>query len=105
MEVQTEMRSAVRFPLRLPVSVMMNHERHQAMTRDISAGGVLLDCDISQEIGAIIEFTICMPAEIIGAPKDVLVNCTGRVVRCSSTGDDRCSIAAIIEDYSISRNS
>jgi len=83
----------------------MNHELHVAMTRDISAGGVLMDCDARQEVGSIIEFTICMPAQIIGAPKDVLVNCTGRVVRCSSAGDDRCSIAAIIEDYSISRNS
>lgn len=98
-----ELRSAVRFPLRLPVAVKMNHQDHLAETRDISAAGVLLNCDESQEVGSNIEFTILMPARAVGASKDVQVQCIGRVVRCSPADQGRCSIAAIIDEYRFSR--
>jgi hypothetical protein len=53
-------------------------------------------------VGSTIEFTIAMPAEILGLGKDVLVNCVGRVVRCIPEGDGR-AVAAVIDDYKFER--
>lgn len=64
---------------------------------------MLFKIDRSMEVGSLIEFTISMPAAIIGASKDVLVNCTGRVVRCSPESDDRCAVAAVIDEYKFER--
>lgn len=96
------MRSAVRFPLELPVAVQARRESFDAVTRDISAGGVLFTMAASVEVGSVIEFSISMPAKIIGAEQDVLVKCIGRVVRCSPEGDN-CAVAAVIDEYNISR--
>lgn len=98
-----DMRSAVRFPLCLPVAVHAECGCYPAETKDISAGGVLFHISQSMEVGSFIEFTIAMPAAIIGAPKDVLVNCTGRVVRCCPESDNRCAVAAVIDEYKFER--
>lgn len=97
-----EMRSSVRFPLHLPVAVRAEEAERQAETVDISSGGVLLEMDGLIKVGTNIEFTIFMPAFRIGASKDVLVSCVGRVVRCSPTGT-RSAVAAVIDDYRIVR--
>ena len=98
----TEMRSSVRFPLHLPVSVHAAQAEREAETVDISAGGVLLEMEGGVDIGSKIEFTIFMPAARMGASKDVLVSCVGRVVRCSAVGT-RSAVAAVIDDYQILR--
>lgn len=95
-----EMRSSVRFPLHLPVSVHAEKAEREAETVDISAGGVLLEMDGGASVGSSIEFTIFMPAARMGSLKDVLVSCVGRVVRCSSSGE-RSTVAAVIDDYRI----
>jgi len=79
----TEMRSAVRFPVRLPIAVRDGGGEHQAETQDMSAGGVLFNIDTEMTVGSNIEFTISIPAGIIGAPADVLVSGEGRVMRCA----------------------
>ncbi len=94
------MRSSVRFPLHLPVAVRDEAAEREAETVDISAGGVLLEMDNGLQVGTNIEFTIFMPASRMGSPKDVLVSCVGRVVRCSPAGQ-RCAVAAVIDDYKI----
>ena len=96
------MRSAVRFPLKLPIAVKTSLEEHQAETKDISAGGVLFNIDADMSIGSTIEFTISMPAQVLGSPNDVLVNCVGRVVRCAQDGGRR-SVAAVIDEYRFER--
>ncbi len=98
----TELRSAVRFPLKLKIAVKDASGEHQAETRNISAGGVLFDVDTDVSVGSSIEFSITMPAEVVGAPSDVLVNCTGRVMRCAPQ-DGRRSVAAVIDEYRIDR--
>ncbi len=95
-----EMRSSVRFPLHLPVSVHAEQAEREAETVDISAGGVLLQMDGNVAVGTNIEFTIFMPAARMGSSKDILVSCVGRVVRCSPAGE-RCAVAAVIDDYRI----
>jgi hypothetical protein len=43
-----------------------------------------------------------MPAQAMGAEKDVLVDCVGRVVRCAPAGD-KVAVGAIIDEYRITR--
>jgi len=96
------MRSAVRFPLRLPVQVLADSVQHTAETHDISAGGVLFRLDAEITVGSPIEFSISMPAEILGTGTDVKVHCVGRVVRsCEEAG--RRALAAVIDEYSFER--
>jgi PilZ domain-containing protein len=97
-----ELRSSVRFPLKLPVEVRAEQSGVAGQTEDISAGGVLFYMDSELEIGSIIEFTISMPASVLGTATDVIVKCTGRVVRCSKHGD-RTAVAAVIDEYHFDR--
>ncbi len=97
-----DMRSSVRFPLHLPLAVRADSREHFTQTSDISSGGVMFQADLGVPVGSTIEFTIAMPAAIIGASKDVLVNCVGRVVRCSPHGD-RCQVAVVIDEYQFIR--
>ena len=93
-----DMRSAVRFPLRLPVNVHAERNELRAETKDISAGGVLFYLQEKVAVGTTIQFAILMPAGVIGTDKDVVVNCVGRVVRCSPEGG-RYAVAAVIDEY------
>jgi PilZ domain len=80
-------RSSVRFPLKLPLTVRTDDAReHFAETADISAGGVLFHTKADLDVGTIIRFRIVLPAVVLGTDTDVMVNCTGRVVR---TLDDK----------------
>jgi hypothetical protein len=99
-----ELRSAVRFPIKLPIAV--NSEvtaQHTAETQDISAGGVLFTVDSDMAVGSTITFSIAMPASVLGTPADVLVNCVGRVIRCSEESG-RKAVAAVIDEYRFERS-
>ncbi|HWR16986.1 MAG TPA: PilZ domain-containing protein [Terriglobales bacterium] len=96
------MRSAVRFPVRLPIAIRAGAAEVMAETQDMSAGGVLFNIDSDMTIGSNIEFTISIPADVIGAPADVLVSGEGRVVRCSPE-EGRKSVAAVIDEYRFER--
>jgi hypothetical protein len=98
-----DMRSAVRFPLRLRISVRHEQRHHDVETHNISAGGVLFQFHEDLAVGSRIEFTIAMPAAVLGAEKDVLVNCIGRVVRCSADAAGR-TVAAVIDEYRFERS-
>jgi hypothetical protein len=97
-----DFRNAVRFPLHLPVTLKTASAEYEAQTRDISAGGILFHTDAPIEIGLTVQFTIRMPGETLGAEQDVLVECEGRVVRCSqeSTGQ---IVAVAIDQYQFER--
>ncbi|HVH88171.1 MAG TPA: PilZ domain-containing protein [Terriglobales bacterium] len=97
-----ELRSSVRFPLKLPVELRAEPSGVTGQTEDISAGGVLFYMDAALEIGSIIDFAISMPASVLGTATDVIVKCTGRVVRCSKHGD-RTAVAAVIDEYHFDR--
>ncbi len=100
----TDLRSSVRFPLRLPITVRTGDAReHFAETADISAGGVLFHMNADLSIGTIIRFRIVLPAVVLGADTDVLVNCTGRVVRCALEDKGKKAVAAVIDEYDFER--
>ena len=96
-------RSAVRFPLKLPITVRTADMReHFAETADISAGGVLFHTKATMEVGATIRFRIVLPAAVLGTDTDVLVNCTGRVVRAMDE-KGKSAVAAVIDEYAFER--
>lgn len=93
-----EVRCAVRFPLALPVVVSTGVEDVPALTKNISASGVLFSLDRPLLLGQDVRFSMRMPHAILGTPQDVLVHCTGRVVRCSSSHKEHLA-AATIDEY------
>ncbi len=100
-----ELRSSVRFPIKLPIAVHseLAGGEHEAETKDISAGGVLFNVEVDMPVGSTINFSIAMPASVLGTPTDVLVNCVGRVIR-SSEENGRKSVAAVIDEYHFERS-
>jgi hypothetical protein len=101
-ESQSELRGAVRFPVKLPISITIEGEQHTADTDNMSAGGVLFHLNADMEIGSSVDFQIAMPAAVLGANTDVLVTGTARVVRCSPEGGRR-AVAAVIDEYRFER--
>jgi len=98
-----ELRSSVRFPLKLAVDVKADKTRDvHGETKDISAGGVMLYVHADMPVGSRIDFDIAMPAAILGTAADVTVKCAGRVVRSSQEGD-RKAVAAVIDEYQFDR--
>jgi hypothetical protein len=93
-----EVRCAVRFPLALPVLLSANHGEFAALTRNVSASGVLFELDRPLQSGLDIGFSLRMPGTVLGTPRDVLVHCRGRVVRCS-VSQSQYQAAATIDEY------
>lgn len=97
-EPKQEVRCAVRFPLRLPVVVSGTSGEQSALTENVSASGVLFEMAHALQVGENIQFSLRMPGAVLGTPHDVLVNCRGRVVRCSMS-QSQSHVAATIDDY------
>jgi hypothetical protein len=95
-----EVRCAVRFPLSLPVEMSENQpqESPAAVTRNVSANGVLLELSGPLNVGDELDFNLRMPGSVLGTPQDVLVHCRGRVVRCSIS-QSHYQAAATIDEY------
>ena len=103
-ERETEdLRSSTRFPVKLPVEVRAEEmAKVLAETKNISAGGFMFYMDTAMTVGSRIEFSISLPAAVLGTPQDVNVLCLGRVVRCSEEGSRR-AVAAVIDEYRFER--
>ena len=95
---QQEVRCAVRFPLTLPVVVSTGKEERAATTTNVSASGVLFQMDGPLQVGREIHFSLRMPGAVLGTPHDVMVQCLGRVVRCSIS-QTQYQAAATIDEY------
>jgi hypothetical protein len=70
----------------------------EAITKDVSSNGLLFVTSHLPRVGSTIEFTMDMPAQVMGWPSDVAIHCTGRVVRHQHTGDESMA-AAVIDEY------
>ena len=97
-ESHHNIRSAVRFPLNLPVIVWTQSGEQAALTRNVSSSGILFDLSASLNVGQDIRFALRMPGGALGSPHDVMVRCSGRVVRCSSD-EGHYRAAATIDEY------
>ncbi|RXH54932.1 PilZ domain-containing protein [Granulicella sibirica] len=94
----TPVRSAVRFPIRMGIWLETEHGRCEAMTEDISANGLLFSGDRLPEVDSRIEFTMTMPAAIMGNARDLIIHCVGRIVRHQRRLTDDLA-AAVIDEY------
>src|SRR6476660_5848538 len=101
-DAPVELRNAVRFPLQIPLRLFTATGEIAAMTENISATGVAFTLPRPLEVQTQVRFTMKMPAEAMGTPTDVVVHCTGRVVRCN-TSDTCWRAAAVIDEYYFSQ--
>lgn len=97
-----DMQSAPRFPLHLTASVTTPGGAYSAETENISANGVLFAMDKDVPVGSMVDFTILLPAEVVGAGRDVQIDCRGRVVR-SFDDRGRRGVGVVIDEYHFER--
>jgi len=93
-----ELRSAVRFPLKLRATIKSGGVEEVAETENISSGGVLFHLQAARELGTPVEFTLELPSEVLGARHAVAVRCLGRVMRCAAE-DKGYAVAVVIDEY------
>ena len=93
-----QLRTAVRFPMRLALTLRTAAGDLEAVTDNISANGILFSGAVLPAVNTQIEFTIRMPATVMGTAEDVSIHCIGRVVR-HEQHDDEAQAAAIIDEY------
>lgn len=93
-----EERTAVRFPLSLPVHLMVSNKLYEATTENISANGVLLRLDEVIAPGTEVDFLIQVAEGTTGPQETAAIHCTGRVVRAYEDGSTA-HAAAIIDEY------
>ena len=97
-----DMQSAPRFPLHLSASVKAQNAAYTAETENISANGVLFAMDNDVPVGSMVDFTIVLPADVVGARRDVQIDCRGRVVR-SFEDRGRRGVGVVIDEYHFER--
>ena len=93
---------APRFPIKLPVEMKSGARGESVETENISANGVLFRMDADVPVGSAIDFTISLPADVVGAAVDVQVDCRGRVVRSFQNGGRR-GVGVVIDEYRFER--
>ena len=98
-----EVQSAKRFPIKLPISVKSKTGERHTETQNISANGVLFQMvDSEMPVGSMVDFTISLPADVVGAEADVRLDCRGRVVR-SFEDSGRRGVGVVIDEYRFDR--
>jgi hypothetical protein len=95
---QNPVRSAVRFPMKLPITIQTELGVFNAFTENVSANGLLFVCDYLPKLNSEIEFTITMPASIMGSDNDVSIHCVGRIIRHEQDGAEK-KAAVVIDEY------
>jgi len=93
-------RASVRFPLQISTTLWTAERGYPAMTEDISSSGVLFVADEVPPVGSRVEFTVTMPAGVMGGSQDVLLDCIGHIVR-HGRPDGLRRAAAVIDEYSL----
>jgi len=98
-----EVQSAMRFPIKLPISVKSKSGETHTESQNISANGVLFQMvDSEMPVGSMVDFTISLPADVVGAETDVRLDCRGRVVRSFEDGGRR-GVGVVIDEYRFDR--
>ena len=97
-----DLQSAPRFPLHLSASVKTQGTAYLAETENISANGVLFAMDNDVPVGSMVDFTIMLPAEVVGARRNLQIDCRGRVVR-SFEDRGRRGVGVVIDEYHFER--
>ena len=74
----------------------------EGVTTTASALELARKHDVDMPIGSTVDFTISLPAEVVGADHDVKVECRGRVVR-SNEHEGRRGVGVVIDEYRFER--
>src|ERR1700686_1874601 len=108
----TDVQAAPRFPIKLPVALKSSGSQLDGAgseksaetieTENISANGVLFRMDADVPVGSSVDFTLSLPADVVGAQADVQVDCRGRVVRSFEDGGRR-GVGVVIDEYRFER--
>ena len=96
--VWEELRSAVRFPMHLPVVLLIQGEQIEAVTVNMSHNGVLLEVPHAIPADTGLEFLLEVPKEVTLNDSTAAIHCAGHVIR-SYQQDGSCYVAAVIDDY------
>ena len=99
----TDVQGAARFPIKLPVALKAGGNERAIETENISANGVLFRMDADVPVGSAVDFTISLPANVVGAEADVRVDCRGRVVRSFAEDGGRRGVGVVIDEYRFER--
>jgi len=104
----SESRTGRRFPLELPMSLQdKKSKKLKGTTSNVSAAGVYIQAKADLEVGSKVRFEITLPKKMIGAAKDVAIECSGRVVRSASKAARRktnsTGLACVIDSYKFVR--
>ncbi|MGB6134077.1 MAG: PilZ domain-containing protein [Acidobacteriaceae bacterium] len=91
-------RGAVRYPVQLPVTLLVDERQLKAVTEDFSASGVLFRLPESLPVGQELEFLVEIPAGMLDFSHTAAVHCRGRIVR-SFWKDGSPWAAAVIDEY------
>ena len=91
-------RGSVRYPVRLPATVLADGEPNEAVTEDISASGVLFRLRQPLHVGQDVEFLLEIPAGALEFSHTAAVHCRGRILR-SYWKDGSPWAAAVIDEY------
>jgi PilZ domain len=99
----TDVQGAPRFPIKLPVALKSGGDEKSIETENISANGVLFRMDADVPVGSAVDFTISLPADVVGGSADVRVDCRGRVVRSFEEDGGRRGVGVVIDEYRFER--
>lgn len=105
----SESRTGRRFPLELPMSLQNKKSKKlKGTTSNVSAAGVYIQAKADLEVGSKVKFEITLPKKMIGSPRDVAIECSGRVVRSGDKPPRRSKgsspgLACVIDSYKFVR--
>ncbi len=103
----SESRTGRRFPLELPISISdKKAKKLKGTTANVSAAGVYMQAKADLEVGSKVKFQIMLPGSMIGAKKDVAIECSGRVVRGREKAPKKAKdtgVACVIDSYKFVR--
>lgn len=104
----SDSRTGRRFPLELPMSLQdKKAKKLKGTTTNVSAAGVYIQANADLEVGSNVKFEIMLPKKMIGATKDVAIECNGRVVRAAAKNSrkakDDSGVACVIDSYKFVR--
>ena len=106
MERRTARRYELSLSIYIGIPVQTNPVTYNGKTRDISNHGVYFTTGNNLNVGAELDLTVTLPAEVTRGP-EVLVRIKSTVLRVdksSANGDCRVGVAALFKRYDIVRN-
>lgn len=91
-------RGAVRYPIHLRVTLLVEDRQMEAVTEDVSASGVLFQLEEPLSEGQVVEFLLEIPRGMLEGSLTAAVHCSGRIVRGYEKHGHHYA-AAVIDEY------